>query len=53
MDRLADNKKIQNIYDSFAFKLNILKNKQLDFLKNLFAAKQKNGLEELRKDIKQ
>ncbi len=48
---MENNKKIQNIYDGFIVKLNVLKNKQFAFLKNLFVAKQQADLKELRKKI--
>ena len=51
MEQAENNKKIQSIYNGFIVKLNALKNKQFTFLKNLFAAKQKADLEELRKKI--
>ena len=46
-----DEIKIKKIYDSFIVKLNVLKNKQFTFLKNLFVAKQQADLKELRKKI--
>ncbi len=44
--------KIQNIYDNFIVKLNILKNKQFNFLKKALAKKQQSDLEDLRKNLR-
>lgn len=51
MNDIEKNKIIRNIYNSFVVKLNILKSKQLNYLKKLFASKQERELEDLRKDI--